>query len=280
MDALLFKWLGVAGIELQFNQTTLIFDPFFSRPPLSKIFFGKIEPNPSAIEGKISNCDHIFITHAHYDHLMDVPIIAKKTAAQVYGSLNTCGLLERVGVHSNQIHPLSVGSKIQLDSIEIEIYPAQHLPVPGFKPGKLPSGLTFPQRMIDYRMDEHFSFLMETGNIRILNWSSSQADNVPTANILFLNCISSLKFLKQIIKQADPKLVIPIHWDDFFQPITKPIQPFYETPQLRWPPLRKINLVHYAEKIKSINPDIHVLTPNIFTTVNLLELLGNNVTTF
>jgi hypothetical protein len=40
-----FRWLGVAGFELQYDQQRLLVDPYLTRIPLNKLWFGKISPD-------------------------------------------------------------------------------------------------------------------------------------------------------------------------------------------------------------------------------------------
>ena len=34
------RWLGVAGIELRVNKQILVIDPFVTRPPFRRMWFG------------------------------------------------------------------------------------------------------------------------------------------------------------------------------------------------------------------------------------------------
>ena len=40
-----FRWLGVAGIELKVNGEILLIDPFFTRPPAWRMWFGRVSAN-------------------------------------------------------------------------------------------------------------------------------------------------------------------------------------------------------------------------------------------
>ena len=101
--AVRFRWLGVAGIELLSSEElmadeSLLIDPFFTRPPIWRLWFGRVAPNPARIPASLPRCDHILVSHAHYDHLLDVPVIARRTLARVYGSANTCALLQSLRI--------------------------------------------------------------------------------------------------------------------------------------------------------------------------------------
>ena len=83
-----FRWLGVAGLELSVGNHVMVIDPYFTRFPLRKAFWGRVEPDRKLIAEKIQHCDFVLITHAHFDHLMDAPDVVRNTGAIVMGSPN------------------------------------------------------------------------------------------------------------------------------------------------------------------------------------------------
>lgn len=87
-------YLGTGGIFLQAEGVSVLGDPFFTNP----YFWNTASPFP--VRSDTSRIDHIvgklpgraplqaiLVTHAHYDHAMDVPYIAERFApACIYGS--------------------------------------------------------------------------------------------------------------------------------------------------------------------------------------------------
>jgi len=69
------RWLGNASFELQIDRMTIMVDPFLTHPKWFQVFGGKVQPDQSVIQSNIFSCDHILVTHAHFDHCMDIPII-------------------------------------------------------------------------------------------------------------------------------------------------------------------------------------------------------------
>jgi glyoxylase-like metal-dependent hydrolase (beta-lactamase superfamily II) len=96
-----FRWLGAAGIELVFPDQVIVIDPYFSRIPTWKLWLGRVTPDRALIADKLRRCDLLLVTHAHFDHIMDVPQIVHNTGAMVAGSANSCSLLEAFG-HSRR----------------------------------------------------------------------------------------------------------------------------------------------------------------------------------
>jgi hypothetical protein len=68
---------------------------------------------------------------------------------------------------------------------------------------------------------------------------------------------------------VQPRLVVPVHWDDLFRPLTRPLRPYYELPRWQLPPLQRINLQRFMDRIGRITPGIQVLIPEIFEVYDL-----------
>ena len=71
-----FRWLGNAGFEFQLGNTILLVDPFLTRPRQTQVYFGSAAVDRQAINEHVKACSHILVSHAHFDHFMDVPEIA------------------------------------------------------------------------------------------------------------------------------------------------------------------------------------------------------------
>ena len=65
-------YLGHASLLIEFNEISIIVDPFVSGNPLA-----------SAFDVNDLDADYILITHAHQDHILDVEKIAKNTGATI-----------------------------------------------------------------------------------------------------------------------------------------------------------------------------------------------------
>jgi L-ascorbate metabolism protein UlaG (beta-lactamase superfamily) len=58
----------------------LLIDPYFSRVDLLRVALGsRIQPNASRINDGLRHLtpqpDAILVTHGHFDHLLDVPVV-------------------------------------------------------------------------------------------------------------------------------------------------------------------------------------------------------------
>ena len=68
-------WLGTAGFVIESVETTLLVDPFLTRPGLSRIA-SRMVPDDLAIARHVpQKVDAILCGHSHYDHVADAPRI-------------------------------------------------------------------------------------------------------------------------------------------------------------------------------------------------------------
>jgi L-ascorbate metabolism protein UlaG (beta-lactamase superfamily) len=271
VHAVWFRWLGVAGIEVRVNEQILVIDPFLSRPPFRRMWFGRVRSDSAPVVTTIPQCDFVLVTHAHHDHLMDVPDVIQQTQAKAFGSPNACQLLTILGVPEGRCHEIKVGDRFPLGHFQIEVLPAEHLKVPGFSAGPLPRRLRPPLRIRDYRMDTCFSFLIEVGGLSFLDWGSVCSEPAFPADVLWVNPGADAAYYEALLAVVQPRIILPIHWDDLFRPLSKPVRPYWKPPRLAFPPLERENLTKFRQLIKQIDPQAHVFIPEIFHLYDLSE---------
>lgn len=98
-DGLLIQYLGVGGWLFRFGEASLLTAPLFSNPGLLEVGAGRIATDTALVDRflpPVRDVSAILVGHAHYDHLMDVPYIARVKApgAVVYGSRTAVNLLQ------------------------------------------------------------------------------------------------------------------------------------------------------------------------------------------
>lgn len=261
-------------MQLTINGCILLVDPFLTRPPMHNVLWGKPTSDAVLLAAKIPHADHILVTHAHYDHLMDVPEIAKRTGAMVLGSDNTCQLLQILGLPAHRLLTIHTGDEIKLPCADVRVVAGKHPFIPGYTPGRLKRTLRPPLHLNDYCMDDCFSFLVEAEDMKILIWSSISSQGALPADVLLLRAVAKERWYRIMLEQVHPRLVIPTHWDDQFRSLDQPIRPFLSPPTLGFPPIQRINLEEFTQKIHRVQPDCRVLIPHIFQMYKLRELAG------
>lgn len=271
-----FRWLGVAGLELKVSDHILVIDPYFTRFPLRRALFGRVQPSKELIAEKIQRCNFVLITHAHFDHAMDVPDVVRNTGAVAFGSPNTCRLLAACGVPDEKIQRVKAGDKLTLASFNVEVLRAEHVKIPGFTAGRLPPTLKPPLRARDYRMDEDFAFMVTVGGHRLLTDPGERPEAGVPADVLFVFPDREEKYYKSLLPRVQPKIIIPNHWDDFFRPLTKPLRPHIKRPRFALPPVQRVNLTGFTRMVQHIAPGTQVLTPDIFQICDLTEYVRHS----
>src|SRR5713101_4286078 len=86
-NAIRVTYLGVNGFQFETSGHALLVDPYFTRVALfSAALNHRIESNPRRANEGLRHVqrrvDAVLVTHAHFDHLLDVPEIMRRTHAR------------------------------------------------------------------------------------------------------------------------------------------------------------------------------------------------------
>lgn len=144
-----FKYLGSGGYFFSNGQTSFLIDPFFSPYGMVPLNLKKIGTQAENVEIGLQDikdelresCEAIFVTHSHYDHLLDVPYVFNNyldtAKAKIYGSESTKIIITNV-VDSGRIEVINknittqtkVGQWTYLSDSSIRIMPikTEHAP--------------------------------------------------------------------------------------------------------------------------------------------------------
>lgn len=226
------RWLGTAGYELTAGKTTLLIDPFVSRPGLLRLLLsGKLKPNESASARYFPTADYVLTGHSHYDHLMDAPEIALRTGATVVGSDSTARVSAARGVPEDRvIHVPREGLTKQLGDFEVRFVPSRH---GAFFFGKVPADGEIAACPHDghlsargYRMGGAFGIWLRVGDLTL--YHNGSADLIDTqleglrADILIPGLAgryATRDYFRRLIGILKPKWIVPTHYDSFFSPL-------------------------------------------------------------
>ncbi|HEY7215321.1 MAG TPA: hypothetical protein VIC28_11860 [Thermoanaerobaculia bacterium] len=91
------RYLGAGGVAIRWRGEILLTAPFFSNYGFPRVLFGRLKPNGDAIKDGMAEIPPaavgaILAGHAHYDHLGDLPIVAREHAPRAGIYVNDSGL--------------------------------------------------------------------------------------------------------------------------------------------------------------------------------------------
>ncbi len=114
------RWLGTACFQMILpGDVHIVTDPYMDDSINSPITSDQIE-----------GCDYIFLTHGHFDHVLDVGKLAERFAPPIYCNQTTAAaLLEHQGVKEGLLNRLRAADAVELPGFKIEVLPGVHTQV-------------------------------------------------------------------------------------------------------------------------------------------------------
>lgn len=226
-------WLGCAGCQIKAGDTCILVDPFLSRPDLLTVLFGKLHPDTRVLDDFLRNrkVDYILVTHSHYDHVMDVPYIAQKTGAKVFGSESTFNLMRIVGLPRRQAQVIEPGQEFQAGAFRIKALTSRHsVDFFGDCPfkGEISARAPMPGKTADYKMGDVYAFLLTLGKNRIFFSGTANYDEAALRDIKADVAILGISnrqnrrdYVRTMLNILQPDTVIPIYYDVFWRPLNR-----------------------------------------------------------
>lgn len=222
-------YLGTNGYQFEFQGHALLVDPYFSRVDLWSIGLNsRLQPDlPRVTEGMrrlAPRADAVLVTHGHFDHLLDVPIVMSKTRARLFASGSVVDLARRAGASSGTA--VAPGDTCRVGPWKIRVLPATHDRLFGKVPfdqhESRDSGP--PQHAADWICGEPLAFLVEVGGQRVYIDSGGTLAQLPPHEpvdlaILGMALPDSRARLPDALKRLQPRYVLPSHQDNFFRPL-------------------------------------------------------------
>lgn len=229
-----FRWLGTAGFEFASGDSHLLVDPYLTRNPRS---FPVQQLKPPDLAGAKA----VLLTHGHFDHVYDVPSIARLSGCQVYASSLTCERLAGRGVPPGQLNVVKGLDRFEVGPFRIEAVPSRHITF------DLPLVARTSLRVVPhlfelagkgtafYPAGEVFGYLIEVEGKSMYHigsaWLNEDHLRQYHVDIFFIPVqghTGITKISAGMARKLMPHMVVPHHYDDFFPPLSRQIdlEPF------------------------------------------------------
>ncbi|MBA2545526.1 MAG: MBL fold metallo-hydrolase [Solirubrobacterales bacterium] len=233
-DGLDVEWLGVSGYRLSYEGVSVYIDPYVSRIPLKSLLLRRTAlPDRDALSrflpdpgGEVAG---VLVGHTHFDHAVDAPAVSARFGCPAYGSdsLRRLMALHRMESRAVDVEPYRV---YELGPFEVTFIPSRH--------SKLLLGMAVPYsgdltcEHLDglapsaYKCGQVWGIHIAVGGITLYHQGSADLiDEAVRHNgvDVFLAGVAGRSFTERywerILRKLDPSVVVPTHYDDFFEPL-------------------------------------------------------------
>lgn len=282
-DALKMTYLGTAGWKIADGDLIVLIDPYISRVKLGtgpgispedtratvnrSDFFVSDGPG---IDSLITRADFILVHHAHFDHLSDVPYIAKKTGAKVVGTETTCNILRAYGIPDEQLYPVRGGEDYQFENFSVRVIPSIHS---ALNDKHYLDSRTYtevpeaPLRISEFIEGGSLMFLVRFSRHEVLtmgsmNFVERELEGL-SPDILLAGVNQSqlglYNYNERLLRVTNnPDIIIPTHWDNFRLPYG-----FSQEASV------KLKLLPFKEDVARISPSSEVIIPKHLGTITI-----------
>lgn len=201
----------------------------------------------------------ILIGHTHFDHALDVPVLARSLQTSAYGSDSLVRLMRAHGVQERAVE-IQPHHSYELGPFTVRFIPSLHSKLLlGYK---VPYDGALSCEHLDalspsaYKCGAVYGIHIEVAGATLYHQGSANLidDQVPRGEIdIFLAGIAGRSFTEsywqRILQRLQPAVVLANHFDDFFRPLSAPLG--FST---------NVNLAALPEEIQAVSRDIAVAT--------------------
>jgi len=243
-------YFGTSTLLFEEEDEQIMIDGFFSRPNVFKVAFGKVQCDTQWVRQLVDNFSitklkAIFVCHSHYDHSMDAPYLAKITGATIYGSSSTLNVARGYGLPENQMKEFSPNETYYFKNFQVKVLQSIHTPPFRFlgftndnhKEPNINLPLKQPAKFQKFKEGGTYDFYFENKDFKWLVKASTNfiPNHLKDYSLDYFFLASATlgkmkfdfqeKYYQETVISTKAKCVIPIHWDNFMKPLSKPFVP-------------------------------------------------------
>jgi L-ascorbate metabolism protein UlaG (beta-lactamase superfamily) len=262
-------YLGVAGWSITDGVHTVLVDPYFSRPEFDGVV--GVVPDEDAIARLAPpRADLVLVTHSHVDHLLDAPFVARRTGAQLLGSVSTANYGRATGLPDDQLVPVQGGEDYQFEGFSVRVIPGLHSALGDkhvFGAGDvIAADVVLPLTFEGFGEGGTFDYLVRLGGHEILvigsaNYIERELSGLrPDVAIVATGLREELHDYAGRLMRAlgAPPLVLANHFDAWRAPLGEPLS---ET--------TRADLAAFAAEIRACAPETRVVVPEPLEPIDL-----------
>ena len=234
-------FLGVATLLLDDGTTKVMFDGFFSRPPLLSVALRKLTPDDRRIDAALTRVGAtevaaVIPVHTHFDHAMDSAVVAQKTGATLVGGESTANVGRGGGLPADRIKVVGDGDRATYGDFTLTFVVSDHCPPDRF-PGTVDQPVVPPAKADAYRCGEAWSVLVShtSGRTALVQGSAGFVPGSLAgrhADVAYLGVgqlgVQSEDYIRtywaETVETVGAQRVVLTHWDDFFRPLDLPLR--------------------------------------------------------
>ncbi len=235
-------YFGTTVLLFDDGKDQILFDCHVTRPSFTEFQFSEFETNKELCDEIIKDYDisrlrGIFISHTHYDHVMDAPYFANKCGCSMYGSKSAKNVAIGGNVPEDMFYSYDDSMEYTVGDFHIKVIPSIHSPAYSFNDDLgqvIEEPVIQPATRKEYKEGGSVDFIVKhSGKTYLIrpsyNYLENQLNGIK-ADYLFQGIIGIAKddpehrknFYKETIEKVKPQMVIPIHWDNFYSPLSEP----------------------------------------------------------
>lgn len=253
-DTLAVTYFGASTLLVDDGRTRVMIDGFFTRPSLARTIFGPLRPDPKRIASaldrvKVPALDAVFVAHSHYDHALDAATVGKSKGARLHGSSSTWRIAQAHNVDPARFCALPEGDEQGDRATErddrlhvIDDFHVTAIPMPhaarNLAPGEIDRRLPRWPWFRSFKSGPCYSFHVRHPSGSLLIQPSADAPDEVLhrypADVIYLG-VARLgvrdaserdRYWQNTVEAVNARVVLPIHWDNFFRDLKRPLRPF------------------------------------------------------
>jgi L-ascorbate metabolism protein UlaG (beta-lactamase superfamily) len=260
-------YLGVAGWRVVDGSHTLLVDPYFSRVDAQDGVV--LSPDQDAIAKYApAHADVILVGHSHYDHLLDVPTIARATGATVVGTESTLNVVRAAGLPERSLVLAQGGETFELGPFSVHAIRGLHS-LTGHASAAIPHNVTLPMTADGYAEGSTLQYLVRVSGHAILfigsaNFIEGEVEGLrPDIAVVAVGLREKIPDYSCRLMRAlgRPPLVLTNHFDANRKPLGSSQTDIGDE--------GRADLVRFADEIHTCAPTTKVVVPTHFQPIAL-----------